>query len=103
MHMQTVPFNVTGNPALSMPAGRSDTGLPLSAQLVARSSADALLSRVGRAVERSPRTGRPSAFRPWPPPDEPGGIQPRPLRLPLAARQTRSLPKSVFTTDPRGE
>ena len=52
MHIQTMPFNVTGNPALSMPAGFSDTGLPLSAQLVARPFEEALLLRAGYAVEQ---------------------------------------------------
>ena len=52
MHMQTMPFNVTGNPALSMPAGLSASGLPLSAQLVARPFEEALLLRAGRAVEK---------------------------------------------------
>lgn len=52
MHIQTMPFNVTGNPALSMPAGLSATGLPLSAQLVGRPFDEALLLRVGRAVEK---------------------------------------------------
>ncbi len=52
MQIQTMPFNVTGNPALSMPAGFSDTGLPLSAQLVARPFEEALLLRAGQAVEQ---------------------------------------------------
>ncbi|MCI0755049.1 amidase [Teichococcus vastitatis] len=52
MHIQTLPFNVTGNPALSMPAGFSASGLPLSAQLVARPFEEALLLRAGRAVEK---------------------------------------------------
>ncbi|KAA2213041.1 amidase [Teichococcus oryzae] len=52
MHIQTLPFNVTGNPALSMPAGFSASGLPLSAQLVGRPFEEALLLRAGRAVEK---------------------------------------------------
>ena len=52
MHVQTMPFNVTGNPALSMPAGFSESGLPLSAQLVARPFEEALLLRAGYAVEQ---------------------------------------------------
>ncbi len=50
--IQTMPFNVTGNPALSMPAGLSPEGLPLSAQLVGRPFEDALVLRAGRAVEK---------------------------------------------------
>ncbi|WP_419897197.1 amidase [Roseomonas sp. USHLN139] len=52
MHVQTMPFNVTGNPALSMPAGFSSSGLPLSAQLVGRPFEDALVLRAGRALEK---------------------------------------------------
>jgi len=52
MPVQTMPFNVTGNPALSMPAGLASDGMPLSAQLVARPFEDALLLRAGRTVER---------------------------------------------------
>ncbi|MDT8333614.1 amidase [Roseomonas gilardii] len=51
--IQTMPFNVTGNPALSMPAGLSASGLPLSAQLVGRPFDEATLLRVGRAVEKA--------------------------------------------------
>ena len=51
--IQTMPFNVTGNPALSMPAGLSASGLPLSAQLVGRPFDEATLLRVGRVVEKA--------------------------------------------------
>jgi aspartyl-tRNA(Asn)/glutamyl-tRNA(Gln) amidotransferase subunit A len=51
--IQTMPFNVTGNPALSMPACLSASGLPLSAQLVGRPFDEATLLRVGRAVEKA--------------------------------------------------
>lgn len=51
--IQTMPFNVTGNPALSMPAGLSASGLPLSAQIVCRPFDEATLLRVGRAVEKA--------------------------------------------------
>ncbi|MDT8276469.1 amidase [Roseomonas mucosa] len=51
--IQSMPFNVTGNPALSMPAGLSTSGLPLSAQLVGRPFDEATLLRVGRAVEKA--------------------------------------------------
>ncbi|MDJ0389794.1 amidase [Roseomonas sp. E05] len=52
MNIQSIPFNVTGNPALSLPVGLSEEGLPLSAQLVARPFEEALLLRTGRAVEK---------------------------------------------------
>ena len=34
--VQTMPFNVTGNPAMSIPTGFSASGLPLSMQIVCR-------------------------------------------------------------------
>jgi aspartyl-tRNA(Asn)/glutamyl-tRNA(Gln) amidotransferase subunit A len=34
--IQTMPFNVTGNPAMSIPTGFSASGLPLSMQIVGR-------------------------------------------------------------------
>jgi aspartyl-tRNA(Asn)/glutamyl-tRNA(Gln) amidotransferase subunit A len=49
--MQTIPWNVTGHPALSVPTGLSGTGLPIGVQLVGRAFDEATLLRVGRAVE----------------------------------------------------
>jgi aspartyl-tRNA(Asn)/glutamyl-tRNA(Gln) amidotransferase subunit A len=48
-----IPFNVTGHPAISIMAGMSGTGLPLSAQLVGRSFQDAELLGVAAAYERA--------------------------------------------------
>jgi aspartyl-tRNA(Asn)/glutamyl-tRNA(Gln) amidotransferase subunit A len=50
--MQTIPFNVTGHPAMSVPTGKGDTGLPLSLQIVGRPFDEALVFRIGRAIER---------------------------------------------------
>jgi aspartyl-tRNA(Asn)/glutamyl-tRNA(Gln) amidotransferase subunit A len=49
--MQTMPFNVTGHPAVSVPTGLSAGGLPLGVQLVGRPFDEATLLRAGRAVE----------------------------------------------------
>lgn len=49
--MQTMPFNVTGNPALSMPTGFSSSGLPLGMQIVGRPFDDATVLRIGHAFE----------------------------------------------------
>jgi aspartyl-tRNA(Asn)/glutamyl-tRNA(Gln) amidotransferase subunit A len=46
------PFNVTGHPAVSIMAGMSKSGLPLSAQLVAPVSSDGLLLGAAAAFER---------------------------------------------------
>ncbi|WP_425229961.1 amidase [Sphingomonas sp.] len=45
------PFNVTGHPALTMPAGRSAVGLPLSVQLVARMGEEGRLLAVAQRCE----------------------------------------------------
>jgi len=51
----TSPFNVTGHPAISLPVGRTSSGLPCSAQLVgARNETDRLL-RIALAVEEVQR------------------------------------------------
>lgn len=47
----TVPANVLGLPAISVPFGTSADGLPLGMQLVARRGADALLLGVAEALE----------------------------------------------------
>ncbi len=44
--------NVTGRPALAMPAGFDDDGLPLSVQLVGRHGAEATLLKLGAELER---------------------------------------------------
>jgi aspartyl-tRNA(Asn)/glutamyl-tRNA(Gln) amidotransferase subunit A len=48
-----MPFNVTGHPAISLMSGLSSAGLPLSAQIVGRTHADAQVLRVAHAVERA--------------------------------------------------
>ena len=53
------PFNLTGSPALSMPAGFDANGMPLAVQLVGRPFSEAVLYRVAHAYEQStPWTGR---------------------------------------------
>lgn len=49
---QTIPFNVTGNPALSLPLGLTDQGLPLGMQLVGRLFDDSLVLNAGEAMEK---------------------------------------------------
>ncbi len=45
------PFNLSGNPALSVPYGYGDRGLPVGVQLVGPHFAEPLLLRAGRALE----------------------------------------------------
>ena len=49
----THPFNLTGNPAVSLPAGLHSDGLPIAAQLVGARGADALLLKVSALLERA--------------------------------------------------
>lgn len=49
----TAPFNITGQPACSLPAGLSSQGLPIGVQLVARRGQDGLLLAVARALEQA--------------------------------------------------
>jgi amidase len=47
----TAPFNVTGQPAISIPAGTTRDGCPIGAQLVGRMGADRLLLSLARQLE----------------------------------------------------
>jgi amidase len=46
-----LPFDVTGEPALSLPLGTSPDGLPIGVQLVAPVGREDLLIRLGSALE----------------------------------------------------
>ena len=48
----TFPFNAVGWPALALPCGRAEDGLPASLQLVGRAGDDALVLAVGELLER---------------------------------------------------
>jgi aspartyl-tRNA(Asn)/glutamyl-tRNA(Gln) amidotransferase subunit A len=52
----THPFNLSGNPAVTLPAGFHADGLPVAIQLVARRGADALLCKAAALFEQA---------RPW--------------------------------------
>ncbi len=49
----TCPFNLTGQPALVLPAGLTKGGLPIGMQLVGRPWEEATLLRIGAAFERA--------------------------------------------------
>jgi aspartyl-tRNA(Asn)/glutamyl-tRNA(Gln) amidotransferase subunit A len=51
MPVQTMPFNITGNPAMSIPTGFSVSGLPLSMQIVGRAFDEPTVLRIGAAFE----------------------------------------------------
>ncbi len=50
--MRTIPFNLTGQPALSLPCG-FDRGLPLGLQLVGRMGDEDVLCQAGHAFEQA--------------------------------------------------
>ena len=49
----TIPFDMTGNPTISLPCGFSSNGLPLGLQLVGAHLAEALLIRAGYAFQQA--------------------------------------------------
>ncbi len=51
MPLQTMPFNVTGNPVLAVPIGFSAGGLPLGMQIVGRAFDEPTCLRIGAAYE----------------------------------------------------
>ena len=56
----TYPFNMTGQPALSVPLGRAGDGLPMGLQIVGRRFQDELVLKAGHLFERArPFTERP--------------------------------------------
>ena len=68
----TFPFNMTGQPASTVPAGWTDDGLPVGMQIVGRRLDDALVLRASAAFEAAaPWRDR------WPPMLEAMGLEPR--------------------------
>jgi len=51
MTLQTMPFNVTGNPTLALPTNLSKNGLPLGLQIVGRAFDEPTVLRIGAAFE----------------------------------------------------
>jgi aspartyl-tRNA(Asn)/glutamyl-tRNA(Gln) amidotransferase subunit A len=54
--MFTYPFSATGAPALALPCGPAEDGLPASAQIAGRPGADALVLGIGATLERALHT-----------------------------------------------
>ncbi len=63
---RVVPFtpawNVTGQPAISVPAGHTADGLPLAVQLVGRPGSEALLLGLAAQLERATALRGPQAL-----------------------------------------
>jgi amidase len=49
----TAPFNVSGQPAITVPAGRSRQGHPIGVQIAGRPLADGLVLALARQVEQA--------------------------------------------------
>jgi aspartyl-tRNA(Asn)/glutamyl-tRNA(Gln) amidotransferase subunit A len=49
--MQTIPFNVTGHPSMSVPVSLASDGLPIGVQITGRPFDEAMVFRIGRAIE----------------------------------------------------
>jgi amidase len=47
------PFNVTGQPAISLPLGQTNSGLPVGVQFVARFGEEATLIRLASKFEQA--------------------------------------------------
>lgn len=62
----TMPFNITGQPAISLPIRRSADGLPIGVQLVAPQGREDVLIRVASQLEAEGTldTARPPIFAP---------------------------------------
>ena len=49
----TIPFNLTGQPAMTVCTGFGEGGLPVGAQIIGRPFEDAVVLRAGHAFERA--------------------------------------------------
>ncbi|MFP6726269.1 MAG: amidase family protein, partial [Alphaproteobacteria bacterium] len=45
------PFNLTGNPALAIPTGFNDDGMPLAMQIVGKQFDEAMIYRIAAGYE----------------------------------------------------
>ena len=66
------PFNLTQQPAASVPCGRTAAGLPVGLQIVGPMHGDALVLRAARAFETA---------RPWPLPEAPRALAAQPASI----------------------
>jgi aspartyl-tRNA(Asn)/glutamyl-tRNA(Gln) amidotransferase subunit A len=50
--IQTIPFNVTGHPAISIPTGLGANGLPIGVQIAGRAFDEPTVFRIARTIEK---------------------------------------------------
>ena len=60
--MRTLPFNMSGHPAISVPCGFAENGLPLGAQLVGGHGQEAMIARIAHAFEQATPASASPAF-----------------------------------------
>ena len=51
--VHTVPVNIAGIPALSMPCGADENGLPVGLQLMGKTFSEPMLYHIGGALEEA--------------------------------------------------
>lgn len=51
--MRTLPFNLSGHPAISMPCGFAENGMPLGAQLIGGHGQEAMICRIAQTFEQA--------------------------------------------------
>lgn len=61
----TYPFNLTGQPAISIPCGHTGAGLPVGLQLVGPWGEDELVLAVARRFEACLNAGQTARFPAW--------------------------------------
>ena len=49
----TIPSNLAGHPAISVPVGVGDDGLPVGAQILGPALSEALILRAARVIEQA--------------------------------------------------
>jgi amidase len=49
----TAPFDMSGNPALTLPGGKTGAGLPVGFQIIGRHMEEGLVLRAGHAFQQS--------------------------------------------------
>ena len=54
----TIPSNLGGDPAMSVPFGTGDHGLPVGVQVLAPPAGEQMMFRVAAAIERANTNGR---------------------------------------------
>lgn len=93
MRHARMPFNVTGTPAMALPVGFADNGMPLGIQVASKAFDEAMLYRIGWAYEDATRRVE---RRPELPPPEHATHPPR------SSRTSPLMPRPIILRTGRG-